>query len=141
MTRAISSSAPRNGCGMAATARSTRRSNHWWCAAGRMGNERDPRRRFGMAPVSYGAMDPDPAAAPEGFLVTADDGTKLHFHDWGGPSAGAEAGRDEVGAETRGGETRGEAAHAGVLLVPGLLQAAWSWAPVARRLRRHVRTV
>ena len=36
-------------------------------------------------------MDADPAAAPEGFLVTADDGTKLHFHDWGG---GSEAGGD-----------------------------------------------
>ena len=64
-------------------------------------------------------MDPDPAAAPEGFLVTADDGTKLHFHDWGGP----------------------EAAEARLLLVPGLLQPAWSWAPVARRLSGLARVV
>jgi pimeloyl-ACP methyl ester carboxylesterase len=73
-----------------------------------------------MAPVSYGAMNADPAGAPEGFLVTADDGTRLHFQDWGGPDA---------------------AGRAGVLLVPGLLQPAWSWAPVARRLRGLVRTV
>ena len=66
-------------------------------------------------------MDADPGAAPEGFLVTADDGTKLHFHDWGGPAS------DEAGL--------------GVLLVPGLLQPASSWAPVARRLRGLVRTV
>jgi non-heme chloroperoxidase len=66
-------------------------------------------------------MDPDPAAEPEGFLVTADDGTKLHFHDWGGPASGA--------------------AGTGVLLLPGLLQPAWSWAPVARRLRGLARTV
>ena len=72
-----------------------------------------------MAPVSYGAMDQDPGAAPEGFLVTADDGTKLHFHDWGGPAAGS----------------------GGVLLLPGLLQPAWSWAPVARRLRGLARVV
>ncbi len=72
-----------------------------------------------MAPVSYGAMDADPAAEPEGFLVTADDGTKLHFHDWGGPEVSA----------------------VGLLLLPGLLQPAWSWAPVARRLRGLARTV
>jgi pimeloyl-ACP methyl ester carboxylesterase len=64
-------------------------------------------------------MDADPAAEPEGFLVTADDGTKLHFHDWGGPD------RSELG----------------VLLLPGLVQPAWSWAPVARRLRGTAPTV
>ena len=37
---------------------------------------------------------PDPAAEPEGFLVAADDGTRIHFHDWsvsapGEPGAGA----------------------------------------------------
>ena len=67
------------------------------------------------------APPPDPAAEPEGFLVTADDGTRLHFHDWGGPSA------DRPGV--------------GVLLLPGLLQPAWSWAPVARRLRGVARTI
>ncbi len=59
---------------------------------------------------------PDPAADPEGFLVAADDGTRIHFLDWGGPADGAP----------------------GVLLVPGLLSGAWVWAPVARRLV-HVR--
>ncbi len=77
-----------------------------------------------MAPVSYGAMDPDPRAAPEGFLVTADDGTRLHFHDWGGPEARADG-------------TPGT----GVLLLPGLLQPASSWAPVARRLAGLARTI
>ena len=61
----------------------------------------------------------DPDAVPEGFLVTADDGTRLHFHDWG----------------------VAQASGAGVLLLPGLLQPAWSWAPVARRLRARLRTV
>ena len=62
---------------------------------------------------------PTRTAEPEGFLVTADDGTRLHFHDWGGPATGG----------------------TGVLLLPGLLQPAWSWAPVARRVRGSCRTV
>jgi pimeloyl-ACP methyl ester carboxylesterase len=57
------------------------------------------------------APAPDPVAEPEGFLVTADDGTRLHFHDWGGAGGGP-----------------------AVVLVPGLLAAAWTWAPAARRL-------
>ncbi|HKF84843.1 MAG TPA: alpha/beta hydrolase [Candidatus Limnocylindrales bacterium] len=64
------------------------------------------------------APAPDPALEPEGFVVTADDGTRLHFLDWGGPGNAA-----------------------GVLLLPGLLQPAWSWAPVARRLARVTRPV
>jgi pimeloyl-ACP methyl ester carboxylesterase len=59
----------------------------------------------------------DLAAEPEGYLVTADDGTRIHFHDWGGPGS------------------------PGVVLVPGLLAPAWTWAPVARRLASVRRTV
>ncbi len=51
-------------------------------------------------------------------MVLADGGVRLHFLDWGGP-AGAGA----------------------VLLLPGLLQPAWAWAPVARRLCGVRRTV
>jgi pimeloyl-ACP methyl ester carboxylesterase len=64
---------------------------------------------------------PDLAAEPEGFLVTADDGTRIHFHDWGVPV--------------------GDDREPGVVLVPGLLGPAWTWAPVARRLARARRTV
>lgn len=73
------------------------------------------------------ALDPsvspaaDPAAEPEGFLVAADDGTRIHFHDWGVPV--------------------GESREPGVVLVPGLLGPAWMWAPVARRLAGARRTV
>ena len=66
------------------------------------------------------APGPDPAREPEGFVVAADDGSRLHFLDWGAPD-------DDDGP--------------GVLLVPGLLQPAASWAPVARRLARARRTV
>ncbi len=69
---------------------------------------------------------PDAAAEPEGYLVTADDGTRLHFHDWGGPAVDAGAAPDPAPA---------------VVLVPGLLSVAWSWAPVARRLCVERRTV
>ncbi len=64
---------------------------------------------------------PDPAAEPEGFLVAADDGTRIHFHDWSVPA--------------------GESREPGVVLVPGLLGPAWTWAPVARRLAGARRTV
>jgi pimeloyl-ACP methyl ester carboxylesterase len=67
------------------------------------------------------APGPDPAAEPEGFLVTADDGTRLHFLDWGTPADGGSG--------------------PAVVLVPGLLAPAWSWAPVARRLAGERRTV
>jgi pimeloyl-ACP methyl ester carboxylesterase len=76
------------------------------------------------------ALDPsvspalDPAAEPEGFLVAADDGTRIHFHDWGVPTVPA-----------------GTPGEPGVVLVPGLLGTAWSWAPVARRLAGARRTV
>ena len=56
------------------------------------------------------AVSPDPAAAPEGYVVTVGAGDRIHFLDWGG------SGRP------------------GVLLIHGLSNTAWSWAPVARRL-------
>ncbi len=58
------------------------------------------------------------AAVPEGFVVLADGDVRLHFLDWGGPPDGG-----------------------GVLLLPGLLQPASSWAPVARRLAAGRRTI
>ena len=59
---------------------------------------------------------PDPAVEPSGFVVEVAPGDRIHFLDWGG-----------VG-------------EPGVLLIHGLSNTAWSWAPVARRLRasRHV---
>ena len=77
------------------------------------------------APDLLLAPPPDPARVPEGFVVAADDGSRLHFLDWGGPSRSA-----------------GEAGPAaGVLLLPGLLQPASSWSPVARRLASAARVV
>ena len=66
-----------------------------------------------MEPV----LSPDPGAVAEGFVVIVDPGDQIHFLDWGG----------------------GEATP-GVLLIHGLANTAWSWAPVARRVRgaRHV---
>jgi len=62
---------------------------------------------------------PDPGAEPAGFVVVVEPGDRIHFLDWGGP-----------------GDDRGP----GVLLIHGLSNTAWSWSPVARRIRavRHV---
>ncbi|HEY4752262.1 MAG TPA: alpha/beta fold hydrolase, partial [Candidatus Limnocylindrales bacterium] len=65
---------------------------------------------------------PDPGLEPAGYLAGAEGAARIHFLDWGGPQDGYEDGT-------------------GVLLVPGLLSPAWSWAPVARRLARVRRTV
>ena len=73
------------------------------------------------APDPAIAPEPDPGAEPAGFIVATDDDVRLHFHDWSAAS---------------GGSATPSAAIAGALLLPGLLQPAWSWAPVARRLFR-----
>jgi pimeloyl-ACP methyl ester carboxylesterase len=59
---------------------------------------------------------PDRAAVPDGFVVLADGDVRLHFLAWGGPPDADP-----------------------VLLIPGLLQPAASWTPVARRLAAHRR--
>jgi pimeloyl-ACP methyl ester carboxylesterase len=59
---------------------------------------------------------PDPAFEPAGFVVEVAPGDRIHFLDWGG-------------------------AGPGVLLIHGLSNTAWSWAPVARRLRAVRRVV
>jgi pimeloyl-ACP methyl ester carboxylesterase len=53
---------------------------------------------------------PDADAQPDGFVVTADDGARIHFLDWGGTGPG-------------------------VVLIHGIVQTAWTWTPVARRVR------
>ena len=60
----------------------------------------------------------DAAAEPDGYVVLADDGTRVHFLDWSGPQGSG-----------------------GVVLVHGISQTAWLWTPVARRLRGAVRTI
>jgi len=63
---------------------------------------------------------PDPAAEPDGFVVVVEPGDRIHFLDWRGGSGGGGGG--------------------GVLFIHGLSNTAWSWTPVARRVRaiRHV---
>jgi pimeloyl-ACP methyl ester carboxylesterase len=57
---------------------------------------------------------------PAGYVVTVDPGDRIHFLDWGGGAT----------ADTDGPDP----APPGVLLIHGLSQTAWIWAPVARRL-------
>jgi pimeloyl-ACP methyl ester carboxylesterase len=67
---------------------------------------------------------PDPTAEPDGFVVVVEPGDRVHFLDWDGEGSN--------GAAPDG--------SPGVLLIHGSSNTAWSWAPVARRLRavRHV---
>lgn len=51
---------------------------------------------------------------PDGFVVVVEPGDRIHFLDWGAEAA---------------------AADPGVLLIHGLSNTAWSWTPVARRVR------
>ena len=66
-------------------------------------------------------LSPDQAAEPQGFVVIVDPGDQIHFLDWGGPTL--------------------DAGHDGLLLIHGLSATAWTWAPVARRLRASRRVV
>jgi pimeloyl-ACP methyl ester carboxylesterase len=66
-----------------------------------------------MEPPPPAVPDPDPSLEPEGFVVVAESGDRIHFLDWGGP---------------------GEAGGPGVLAIHGLSQTGWIWAPIARRL-------
>jgi pimeloyl-ACP methyl ester carboxylesterase len=61
---------------------------------------------------------PDRDAEPSGFVVEVVPGVRIHFLDWGGPSGAS-----------------------GVILVHGLSNTAWSWAPAARRLHSVRRVV
>jgi pimeloyl-ACP methyl ester carboxylesterase len=58
--------------------------------------------------------EPDVTLEPDGYTVTAGEGDRIHFLDWGAPR------RDITGRD--------------VVAVHGLSQTAWAWAPVARRL-------
>jgi pimeloyl-ACP methyl ester carboxylesterase len=65
---------------------------------------------------------PDQTLEPEGFVVVAESGERIHFLDWGVPGGASEPGGGGV-ADTPG-----------VLAIHGLSQTGWIWAPIARRL-------
>ena len=67
------------------------------------------------------------AGEPESLIVTLDTGDRVHYLDWGGPAPAAHGAGDEPLPP--------------VLLLHGLGQAAWSWGPVARRLRTLTRVL
>lgn len=67
---------------------------------------------------------PDPTAEPDGYVVVVGPGDRIHFLDWDGAT------REAIGS-----------GDPGVLLIHGLSNTAWSWTPVARRLRAVRRVV
>src|SRR5688572_14483467 len=68
------------------------------------------------------------AADPRGFLVSVGEIDRVHFLDWG-PPAGAAGAAGVSGSQPP------------VLLIHGLAGTAWTWAPVARRLRDRYHVV
>ena len=83
-----------------------------------------------------------PSKDPDGFVVVVEPGDRIHFLDWGGPRTTPE--RPASDAERSAGNAEPLAADAerpGILLVHGLSNTAWIWAPVARRLRERRRVV
>jgi len=67
------------------------------------------------------APPPDMGREPEGFVVEV-GAERIHFLDWGGPATSDDR-------------------QPAVLLIHGIGQTAWTWAPVARRLAPLVRVV
>ena len=80
--------------------------------------------------VAYASpvIDPSPVtdaeAAPDSFVVRLDTGEGIHYHDWGAAAAPEPA-----------------VALPPLVLLHGLSQTSWSWAPVARRLCGHTRVL
>lgn len=75
-----------------------------------------------LSPGLYGPP-PDADAAPDSMVVTMDSGVRIHYLDWGEPSVPPAR------------------ALPPLLLVHGVAQSAWIWAPVARRLCALTRVV
>ncbi len=77
--------------------------------------------------VAYASpvIDPSPVtdaeAAPDSFVVRLDTGEGIHYLDWGVPETSASL--------------------PPLILLHGLSQTAWAWAPVARRLAAHARVL
>jgi pimeloyl-ACP methyl ester carboxylesterase len=76
------------------------------------------------------APGPDGDAEPAGFVAVVEPNDRIHFLDWGGPTPPGEGLPDVPTPEAPA-----------ILLLHGLSNTAWSWTPVARRLRRARRTV
>lgn len=74
----------------------------------------------GEQPVPARVLPPDPSAEPESLVVSVDTGERIHYLDWGGPATPA---------------------LAPLVLVHGLANTAWSWAPIARRLQSRTRVL
>ena len=66
-------------------------------------------------------------------MVFVEPGDRIHFLDWGAPDVADGAGGTSFGP--------GRSSWPGILLIHGLSNTAWSWAPVARSLRAERRVV
>lgn len=94
------------------------------------GPENDP------GPESDPGPENDAEAKPESFIVRLDTGEGIHYLDWGASRA-VSPDPDSPAPEFQGGRETLPA----LLLLHGLSQTAWSWAPVARQLSAHARVL
>lgn len=90
--------------------------------------------------AAYASRVTDAQARPESFVVRLDTGEGIHYLDWGdGPEAPAEP--DEPAEPDAPAEPDGAATLPPLVLLHGLSQTCWSWAPVAPRLAAHTRVL
>jgi len=89
-----------------------------------------------MGIAAYASRVTDVEDLPGSFVVRLDTGEGIHYLDLGDPGDQATpAARDEAASPDP------TAALPPLVLLHGLSQTAWSWAPVARRLRVHTRVL
>ncbi len=69
------------------------------------------------------ALPPDPRAEPDSLVVPMDTGVRIHYLDWGGPAPA-------IGRP-----------WPPLVLVHGIGETAWWWAPLARSLRQVTRVL
>ena len=75
-------------------------------------------------------IPPDASAEPESLVVPMDTGDRIHYLDWGGSAAVPD-----------GPQTQSAGSLPPLVLLHGIGETAWSWAPIARRLRRLTRVL
>ena len=81
------------------------------------------------APSPGSAPPADAGAEPESLVVPMDTGERIHYLDWGDPAARQpRTGRPE----RRPGS--GTSALPPLILLHGVVDTSWAWAPIARRL-------
>jgi len=92
---------------------------------------------MGIGPYASHVTSGEHAAEPESFVVRLQSGERLHYLDWGAPGALRDPSREPGDPSIAPGDPSivpGDPPPLPLVLVHGIAQTAWSWAPVARRM-------